>query len=454
VLGRIFDKYFEGHYSTVEMNDIFSERRRLKSWIMVEVALAKAQAKCGVIPHEVAAEIESSASTERIDLEAMKADFDKIGFPILPFVKQFNKSLSKESSKWVHWGATTQDILDTGLILQCRDALDVIERDLVRCSASIRKLLDIHRNSVMPGRTFQQQAAPITFGHKIAIWLDELLRHQQRLPEIRKRLLVGQMAGAVGNFAPLGKKGVDVQKEMMTLLGLNHPAITWHTSRDRFAELVFFLNLITSTLGKIANEISILMRTEVGEVREPYFSGRGGSSAMPQKRNPISCPRIIAIAHRMREFSSTQLLAMIQEHERGVSSMPLEWMIIPEAFCFTSGSLEQSILMLDGLEIDKDQMKKNLELDGGLLMAESVMMGLANKIGRTEAHKLVFEAAGRANDNKVTLRSEVVKDEAIMCHISPGELDQLLEPLNYIGCSDQMIDQVLENYEKILGKSL
>ncbi len=440
----IHSEYFQSIFGTAPMRAVFSDRRRIDSWLDSESALANAQARVGLIPTEAAFRIMSAARLESADLAAMKAEYDRVGFPVLPLVHQLAKACDPESARWIHWGATTQDIIDTGLALQMKQGLELLEKQLADVIQDLVGLTRTHRNTVMPGRTFQQQAAPITFGFKTAIWLDELLRHRERLGQVRQRALVVQFGGAVGTLATLGDQGTAVVRELAKELGLGVPPISWHTARDGWADVVFWLALVATTLGKIASEIAMLMRTEVNEVREPYQPGRGGSSTMPQKRNPIACPPMIAIAHRVRDLVPSQLTAMIQEHERAVATQPLEWLVIPEAFILTSGSLKHAHSSLADLEVDADRMKQNLNLDGGLLMAESVMMGLAPKIGRGQAHEIVSAAANRAIDEKCSLRTALLDDAKIMELVSVEEIDRLLDPGNYLGSAQAMIDAVLE----------
>ncbi|MGF1586951.1 MAG: adenylosuccinate lyase family protein [Bacteroidales bacterium] len=440
--------YYNDMFSTPIMCENFSDASLIKSWIKTEIALAKAQASIGIIPEGVDNRLQEIAKIENFDLAAMKDDFKKTGFPILPFVKQLTKLCDSDTARWVHYGATTQDILDTGMVLQIRDGLLIIENDLEGIVRALFSLTTKYRSSVMPGRTFQQLAAPITFGFKAAIWLDEILRHIDRLKEIKKRLLVGQCSGAVGTFATLNDKGVNIQKLMMKELGLMSPDITWHTARDRWSELVSFFALLTSTLAKIANEIAILMRSEIGELSEPFEPGRGASTTLPQKRNPISCEPILAIAHRMRELSGSQISAMIQEHERGVGQMHIEWMVIPEAFKLLSGSLSHSRFILENLQVDVKRMRNNLDIDGGLIMSEAVMMGLAPKLGKSRAHHLIYDAAGVAMNGGFSLRDAIIRDSEIMNQINEKELDRLLDPVNYLGSTDQMIDTILFKAEK------
>lgn len=435
--------YYGDMFGTDEMRSIFSDQVRLQKWLQTEVALAKAQSEHNIIPKKAALKIADAASLSNIDVKEMKEEFDKVGFPILPFVHQLTKACDSDTARWVHYGATTQDILDTGTVLQMKEAFPIIENDLEVIIKALVNVSKKHRDTVMAGRTFQQQAAPITLGYKTAIWLDELLRHKERLEQLKPRLLVGQCSGAVGTFATLGDKGMDVQESMMNELGLHIPDITWHVARDRWGELLSWFSLVAATLGKIANEIAILMRTEIAELSEPYEDGRGASSTLPQKRNPIECEPIIAIAHKIRELTNSQHTAMIQEHERGVGQMHLEWMVIPDAFVLISGSLFHAKNILSGLYVDKEQMRKNLEMGGGLLMSEAVMMGLAPKIGKKKAHDLVYEIAGNAYEKSITLKEALNQDEKVGSLLTSSEIDDLLDPINYTGVASKMIDMVL-----------
>lgn len=440
--------YFCDLFSSQQMRDLFSDRSRFSAWLRVEAALSTALARAGVLPHKVAERIETAARVENLDFDSMKLEYDRVGFPISPLVHQLAKACDTESARWIHWGATTQDIIDTALVLQMREGLVLIEKDLQAVINALVKVIQEHRKTVMAGRTFQQQAAPITFGYKVAVWLDEILRHKRRLPGIKDRALMGQLGGAVGTLATLGDTGIKVRREFNRELELKEPVISWHTARDGWAELVHWLAMVGATLGKIATEVAVLMRTEVNEVREPYQAGRGASSTMPQKRNPISAPPVIAIAHRLRECVGSQLLAMIQEHERSVATQPLEWLVIPEAFMLLSGALKHSWEMLEKLDVDDEQMLQTLNAGGGFLMAESVMMGLAPYTGRNMAHELVSVAAGRAQDRGQTLREALLADKTIMAHLTEMEVNRLMEPANYLGCAEMMIDAVLAQLEE------
>jgi 3-carboxy-cis,cis-muconate cycloisomerase len=439
----IDSSYYRDMFGTAAMRAVFSDNARLEAWLAVEVALARAQVRTGVIPAGVDEQLAAVAQVERLDLDAMKAEFDKVGFPILPFVKQLTKACDPETARWVHYGATTQDILDTGMVLQIRAGIALVEQDLEGIIAALAVQARKNRDTVMAGRTFQQLAAPITFGYKVAVWLDELLRHRERVQQLKPRVLVGQCAGAVGTFATLGDKGMDVQRALMQELDLAVPAITWHTARDTWAELLGLWAMIGATLSKIANEVAILMRSEVGELSEPFETGRGASTTLPQKRNPIACEPIIANAHRLREMASSQLCAMVQEHERGVGQMHIEWMVVPESFVLLSGSLHHARLILEKLVVAPATMRANLDLGGGLLMSEAVMMGLAPKVGKAQAHHLVYAAAAKAMDQGHTLREALLADAEVCAHLSEAEIDALIDPANYTGSAGAMVDAVL-----------
>ena len=438
-------------FSTPEMTHVFSDEEMIQSWLDAEIALAKAQHKAGIFPKEILDDILSAATIENINLDEMREEFEKIGFPILPFVHQLQKACGPEAAKWIHYGSTTQDILDTGTVLQMRKGLRLIDENLIGIIRSLVTLANTHKKTVMAGRTFQQLAAPITFGYKVSVWLDELLRHTERLEELKKRLFVGQCAGAVGVFATLGDNGPKVQKWMIEELDLQVADSTWHTARDRWTELVSWFSMLSATLGKIANEVAILMRSEVAEVSEPFESGRGASSTMPQKRNPIQCEPIIAIAHKMRELCSSQTTAMIQEHERGVGQMHLEWMVIPEAFILISGSLTHARHILEGLVVFPDQMLENLKQGGGLLMSEAVMMALAPKIGRNIAHDLITHTAAEARRNEWTLKKALLKDSEIREYLSDDEIEKSIDPAGYTGIAEQTVEKIVAKAERVLS---
>ncbi len=443
-MASVIDSAYLGDgFGTPAMRAVFSDRARLSGWLRAEVALAQAQAGLGLIPDAAAQAIAQAARPENMDLAAMKADFDVSGVAIVPLVRHLGALLPPEHRRFLHYGATTQDITDTGCVLQMRDALGLIAADLDALCRALAALAGRHRDTVMAGRSFQQQAVPVTLGYKAAVWLDECLRHRARLAALRPRLLVGQLGGAVGTLATMGAQGPAVRSAMMAALGLGEAVITWHTARDRWAELVQWQALAGATLGKIAGEVAVLMRSEIGELSEPATPGRGGSSTMPQKRNPVACPQVMAIARRLRDLPALQLDAMMQEHERGLGAMPMEWLVVPDGFVLLSGALAQMRPVLEGLQVDPARMASNMARGGGLIMAEAVMMGLAPAMGRDQAKQAVERAARAATAGGTDLRAALIADPAVTAHLDGAALDRLLDPAAYTGSAGAMVDAVL-----------
>jgi len=434
-------------FGTEAMRRVFSDEGRLQAWLDTEAALARAQAALGMIPAAAAAEITAKAKAGDLDQAAIKAEFDRVGFPILPMVHALQKVVSAETRRYVHWGSTTQDIIDTGLILQVREGLGLVDAELSAIEAALATLAAAHRDTVMAGRTFGQQAIPVTFGYKAAIWLDETMRHRERLAGLRPRVLVVACGGAVGTLASMGADGLRVRAGIAAELGLGEPAISWHVARDRIAEVGSLLAMVTATLAKIGGEIAALMRTEIGELAEPAIHGRGASSTLPQKRNPILASPLWAIARRVRMLALNAVESMEQEHERGNGPMFLEWGAMPEAFVLAAGALAQARFVLEGLEVDAARMRRNLDLTGGAVMAEAIMMGLAPVLGRGAAHDLVYEVCRRAAFGETTVRAGLLAVPAIAAAISPERIDALLDPAGYLGTCREMTDRVLAAYQ-------
>ena len=438
---------FRDAFGTPAMRDVFSDRRLIARYIEVEVALAKAEARCGVIPSEAAEVIGRESSLERIDFDHMRHETDIVGYPILPLVHQL-VSMCGEAGRYVHWGATTQDIMDTANVLQVRDALDIVESDIRTLRGILADLAKKHRDTPMAGRTHLQQALPVTFGYKVAIWLDMFDRHQQRLTQLRERVLCVEFAGAAGTLASLGEKGLEVQKALAQELGLAVPATTWHVARDGFAEAVNLLSLVTGSLGKIAMDIMIMASTEFAEVYEPFVKGRGASSTMPQKRNPISSELMLAAAKGVRQHAGLMVDAMIQDFERATGPWHAEWIAIPESFILTAGALHQAKFALGGLIVDTEQMRRNLGISRGLIVAEAVMMGLAPAIGRQQAHDVVYDACRTVNEKGGTLAEALAALPAVTAHFDRAAIDRLTDPTNYLGLSPQMVDRALTESAK------
>ncbi len=433
---------FRDSFGTPQMRAVFSDHAAIERYVEVEVALARAEARCGVIPAEAADAIAKKSSAAAFDFDLLRHETENVGYPILPVVHQMAKQCG-EAGRYVHWGATTQDIMDTAVVLQVRAGLDLVEADIAQMRRILGDLAKRYRDTPMAGRTHLQQALPITFGYKAAIWRAMFDRHAERLAQLRPRVLVVQFAGAAGTLASLGDRGLDVQKALAEELGLAVPASTWHVARDGFAEAVNLLGLITGSLGKIAYDVMLMMQNEVGEAYEPFVTGRGASSTMPQKRNPISSELMLAAGKAVRQHAGLMLDAMVQDFERATGPWHAEWIAIPESFVFSAGALHQAKFMLGGLVVDEARMRKNLDLTSGLIVAEAVMMGLAPHLGRQHAHDVVYGACRIVNEKGGTLADALARDPAITKHLDRAAIDRLTDPANYLGMAPQMVDRVL-----------
>jgi len=433
---------FRDMFGTAAMRAIFDDRALVARYVDVEVALARAEARAGVIPADAGEAIARAAAVATLDFERLKRETDNVGYPILPVVAQLS-TLCGEAGRYVHWGATTQDIMDTATVLQMRAGLDLVVADVEALRGILAALARKHRDTPMAGRTHLQQALPVTFGYKVAIWLAALDRHAERLAQLRPRVLVVQFAGAAGTLASLGGKGFDVQRELATELGLGEPASTWHVARDGFAEAVNTLALITGTLGKIAFDVMIMMSTEYGEVFEPFVHGRGASSTMPQKRNPISSELILAASKIVRQQAGLMLDALVTDFERATGPWHVEWAAIPEAFLATSSALHQAKFMLGGLIVDATRMRRNLDITSGLIVAEAVMMGLAPHMGRQVAHDVVYGACRQAAEKGTSLLDALMQSSDVTSHLDRDALAELCDPANYLGLAPQMVDRVV-----------
>ena len=434
---------FRDAFGTPAMRTVWSDHTLLARYVEVEVALARAEAKCGVIPAEAAEAIAAHADAGSLDLETLRHETDNVGYPILPLVHQLVHQCG-EAGRYVHWGATTQDIMDTADVLRIRAGLEIVEADVASLRGILSGLARRHRDTAMAGRTHLQQALPVTFGYKVAIWLSMFNRHAERLQQLRPRVLVGEFAGAAGTLASLGDKGLEVQAMFCAELGLGVPAATWHVARDGFAEVVNTLALITASLGKIAYDIMLLSSTEFGEVYEPFVPGRGASSTMPQKRNAISSELMLAAAKAVRQKAGLMLDAVVQDLERATGPWHAEWMAIPDSFVLTAGALHQAKFALGGLIVDEKRMQQNLGMSRGLIVGEAVMMGLAPHLGRQQAHDIVYAACRTVNEKGGTLTEALMQEPAVTKHLDASAIERLTDPTNYLGQAPEMVDRVLE----------
>ncbi|MGB3290454.1 MAG: adenylosuccinate lyase family protein [Burkholderiaceae bacterium] len=432
---------FKDMFGTPAMRAVFDDAATVRRYVEVEVALAAVQGRLGVIPEAAAKAIAAKADAGKIDMQALKAETEIVGYPILPLVHQLSKICGPEG-EYLHWGATTQDIMDTATVLQVRDALAIVEHDLAEVDSLLVSLSERYDTATMAGRTHLQHALPITFGYKASVWLLMLRRNRERLAQLKPRVLVGQLGGAAGTLASLGDDGLAVHAALMKELGLAASPITWHVARDGLAEAVQFLGLVTSSLGKIAVDVMIMMTNEFGEAFEPFVKGRGASSTMPQKRNPISCELMWSASKAVRQHAGLALDAMMQDFERATGPWHIEWSAIPEAFVLTAGSLHQAKFMLAGLEVDTERMKRNLDISGGLIVAEAVMMGLAPHIGRQTAHDVVYDACRKAATEKRLLADVLLEAPAISSKLDKATIERLCDPANYLGAAPKMSERM------------
>lgn len=439
----IDSRIFQGIFSSDAMRQVWSDENRTRKYLEIERALAVVQGRLGLIPQEAADEIVRHCRLEEIDLALLRQQTERIGYPILGVVSQLNKLCRDGLGEYCHWGATTQDITDTATVLQIREALDLVEAELVAIAAALARLAREHRDTPMIGRSNLQQAIPVTFGYKMAGLLSAVQRHLQRLGQLRERVLVGEFAGAAGTLASLQTGAMETQAGLCAELGLAQPVIAWHTIRDNIAEVGAFLGLVGGTLGKLSMDVKLMMQTEVAEVFEPFHHGRGSSSTMPQKRNPISSCYIHAAISVVRQHAAALMDAMVADHERSTGPWEIEWIVLPEAFCLMAGALQQSRAVLEGLEVDPAAMRRNLDMTHGLVMSEAVMMGLGPYIGREYAHDLVYDLCRAALQQQRPLLELLCETPEITRHVSREQLAALCEPANYLGQSGLMVDRVL-----------
>ena len=439
----IDSRIFGDIFSDAAMRQIWSDENRTAKYLDVERALAKVQGALGIIPQNAADEIVRNCELSQIDWALLKAKTEAIGYPIIAVVNQINAACRDGLGEYCHWGATTQDITDTGAVLQIRESLALVEADLKDISSSLARLAREHRDTPIIGRSNLQQATPITFGYKMASILAGIERHRERLAQLKPRVLVGEFGGASGTLSSLASGAMETQAALMVELGLGQPLISWHTVRDNFAEVGAFLGVLGGSLGKIAMDVKLLMQTEVAEVFEPYSPGRGSSSTMPQKRNPISCLYIHATISVVRQLAASLMDAMVADHERSTGPWQIEWVALPEIFCLMSGALKQTRFILAGLEVDAAQMRRNIDLTHGLVMSEAVMMGLGPYIGREVAHDLVYDICRDALLQKRPLIDLLAAHPQIAPHVTRAQLEGFCDPMNHLGQAGVMVDRVL-----------
>ncbi|TDI37712.1 MAG: adenylosuccinate lyase [Acidobacteria bacterium] len=448
----VFDSfYFKDRFGSAAMRDIWNDRATLQRWLDVEVALAEVEAELGIVPRKAAREIKLQARIENLDLRALKRAFDRTWNPVVPLVDGLRRRLSPRSAGYVHWGATSKNIFDTGIAIQVKEAYAVIENNLASVARLLAGLAEEHRDTIMAGRTHGQHALPVTFGFKAAVWLDEILRQQDRLREGKKRVLVGEFGGAVGTLASLGPKGLRIHKELMKRLGLGIATIPVKTAGDRLAEFVIHLGMLSATLGKIAQNIYNLQQTDVDEVTE-FTEGKVGSSAMPHKQNPVASGSVVFLGRLLRSNVLPALDYIHAEWEDDHRQGETAWKFVPEACLLIDAQLELTQRVLANLIVKPENMERNLERAGGFVCSEALLMKLAIAVGRDRAHAIVKELSDEARRNEVSFSDAVRAHPIVRKHLRPKEIEDCVNYRAYLGETKTLVKRVLANYRKTLRR--
>lgn len=420
-----------------EVELLFSRDGRFERWLTVEAALAKAQAELGIIPGHIAQDIVAAAHVEKLELSRYDELYAKTGHPMVSMLRLLEAAAGPESGQYIHLGATTQDVMDCAMILAFQRMFELTRAKLVSIQQSVLNLCEAYADTPMMGRTHNVQALPITFGYKAAVWADELERCIQRLDESRERILVIQMSGAVGSMVSFGKNGSAIQTSMARELGLSVPNVCWHVSRDRLAEFTGQLALIGGCLGRIAQEVYLLMGSEIGELAEPWSDGTVGSSTMPHKINPTSTQHMMSLARDIRYHNAAVLEMMWVDHERNIMHFVGERQHLEDCCTAAAQLLDRADVLLGGLQVNPDNMLANLNRLGGLTQSERVMLELGKKIGKQHAHQLVNEIAVDCFHNGKNFEEELKKNETVASELGTDIVHDLLDPIKYIGdCPD------------------
>ena len=443
---------FDAYFTQPAMGTLFSDQGRLQGMLDFEAALARAQARVGLIPETVVDAIAQCCRAELFDVDELALAIATAGNSAIPLVKALGKHIAQRhpsAERYVHLGATSQDVMDTGLVLQLRAAIALLERDLAQLADALAEQAQRYADTPLAGRTWLQQATPVTLGMKIAGWLGAITRHRQRLAELKPRLLCLQFGGASGSLAALGDQGFAVSQALADELNLSLPEQPWHTQRDRLVEFASLLGLVAGSLGKVGRDLSLLMQTELGEVFEPAAPGKGGSSTMPHKRNPVGAAVMIGAATRAPGLVATMFAAMVQEHERSLGLWHAEWETLPQLCCLVSGSLQQALQVVPGLEVDAGRMAHNLAMTHGLVLAEAVSIALAQRIGREAAHHLIEQCCRRAVEQGVHLRQALDAEPQVTAHLCPADLDRALDPAHYLGQSQRWVQRAVAEHHAL-----
>ncbi|SHN57679.1 class-II fumarase/aspartase family protein [Desulfovibrio litoralis] len=444
--------FYQNSWSTEEMRTIFNAEARFERWLKIEAALAKAQAKLGIIPEQSAKAISEAADISKIDLEALAAELNQTGHTLVPLIRAMQKNCADQHGEYIHYGVATQDIEDTGLILEMREAYKIIFSECLKMEKLLAVLVKKYRDTVMMGRTHNQHALPTTLGLKLAGVMAEMRRNIERMKEARKRMFVCMCFGGVGTQAGLGEKATEVAKEFAKELGLAVPVTSWTNSRDIIAEYQALLAFICGTISRMGNELYQLSRTEILELHEPLGDNYIGSSTMPHKRNAEVSEFVVALCRIVINNAQLGFQGMMSEHERDARSWRLDWHGIPESSMLTAKALGAINSLLDGLQVYEDNIKANLNILGGQVFAEAVLLKAGAKIGKQTAHKAAMEAAAVSREKGISYKEAVLSSPVLGPCFTPKELDELCDYKKYIGTAGHQVDEVLALSLK-LGKT-
>jgi adenylosuccinate lyase len=445
----VFDSTLLQHmWGTDELRAIFNDENRVQKWFDYEAALALSQAELGIIPAAAAVEIAAKAKVANVDLTAIALEIRRTKHPLVPALRALQATCNNGYGEYLHFGPTTQDVLDTGVMLQVKDAHAIFRRDLRDIGRELYRLAERHKATPMAGRTHAVQALPITFGHKCAIWLSETARNFQRLKQLEDRMFVGSLVGAVGTQASFGEHAFELDAKVMARLGLGVADVSWQPARDRLVEYVAVLGLIGGSLAKIAKEIVSLAHTEIDELAEPSHDHEVGSSTMPHKRNPAIAEGIVAVGRTLRYTVALMYEVLIHEHERDAMTWRIEWKALPEACLMTGAILAQMKYVLAGLDVHADKMRRNLDVLGGFLLSERVMFALAGKLGKQTAHEVVHAASMRGYAERITFEAALKAHPQAKGALGSAELDALLDPTTYVGLAPAIVERVLAETKK------
>jgi adenylosuccinate lyase len=440
---HIVDSSFYGHrYSTGASRRIFCDRCRFQRWLDIEAALASAQAELGIIPVEAAGHIAAAADVDRLDLDTVRREIARTGHSLVGLLRVFQEACAEGSGEYLHLGATTQDIQDTGQALEMRDVLDELDATLRRIGLRLMELAEAHGSTVALGRTHAQPALPMSFGMKVAGWLDEVIRHAERIAQMRSRVQVAQLFGGVGTMAGFGAQAMPLLSGFADRLGLSAPLIGWHVARDRVAEYATTLAIVAGTMGRIADEVRTLSRPEFGEVEEGWKFGKVGSSTMPHKRNPEACEQAVVMARLSAGLLPTALTAMSGDNERDSRALRTEWVFVADVSHYTMAAVEITGTILDGLLVHADRMRANAVAVADQLATEGLMLALGRHVGKQTAHEQVYELSQAARRDGVSLR-DLVRAHEIARLLDEDELARIFDPVQYLGESEHLTRHVV-----------